>query len=70
MPAVLNSANETAVQAFLQGRIGFLDIERITGETMEKHNASHIETIEDVLHADNWARQEAEMIIERLTGKG
>jgi len=70
MPAVLNSANEIAVQAFLHGRIGFLDIERITGETMGKHKAFCIETIEDVLHADNWARQEAEMIIGRLAGKG
>ena len=70
MPAVLNSANEIAVQAFLHGRIGFLDIERITGETMGKHKAFRIETIEDVLHADNWARQEAEMIIGRLAGKG
>jgi len=70
MPAVLNSANEIAVQAFLHGRIGFLDIERITGETMGKHKAFRIETIEDVLHADNWARQEAEMIIGRLAGNG
>jgi 1-deoxy-D-xylulose-5-phosphate reductoisomerase len=34
-PAVLNAANEEAVAAFLGGRIGFLDIERVTQETLE-----------------------------------
>ncbi len=59
MPAVLNSANEAAVRAFLNGRIGFLDIERIVGDTMSKHNATSVKNIEDVLAADKWAREES-----------
>lgn len=60
MPAVLNSSNETAVRAFLQERIAFLDIERIVGETMSRHKTMPAELLEDVLHADKWAREEAE----------
>lgn len=69
MPAVLNSSNEIAVKGFLQGRIGFLDIERIVGETMGRHEIRRVETMEDVLIADNWAREEAERIINRIEGK-
>lgn len=60
MPAVLNSSNEVAVRAFLDGRIGFLDIERIVGDTMLSHSVVAVKNIEDVLMADGWARQEAE----------
>ncbi|MBI5194500.1 MAG: 1-deoxy-D-xylulose-5-phosphate reductoisomerase [Nitrospirae bacterium] len=60
MPAVLNSSNETAVRAFLQERIAFLDIERIVGETMARHKTMPAESLEDILHADKWAREEAE----------
>lgn len=67
MPAVLNSSNETAVRAFLQERIGFLDIERIVGETMARHKTMRIESLEDVLHADKWAREEAEKEVSRIT---
>ncbi len=66
MPAVLNSSNEAAVRAFLQKRIGFLDIEVVVRETMEKHRVGHIGTIEDVLMADNWAREEAERVVTRV----
>jgi len=65
MPAVMNSSNEAAVAAFLHGRIGFLDIERIVGDTMSGHTVKGVNNIEDVLMADNWAREEAE----RLVGK-
>lgn len=65
MPAVMNSSNEVAVAAFLHGRIGFLDIERIVGDTMSGHTVKGVNNIEDVLMADNWAREEAE----RLVGK-
>ena len=68
MPAVLNSSNEAAVRAFLQTRIGFLDIEGIVRETMDRHEVRQIDTIEDVLMADNWAREEAEKIISRIEG--
>ena len=69
MPAVLNSSNEVAVRAFLQKRIGFLDIEVVVRETIERHKGSHTKTIEDVLMADNWAREEAEKVVGRIEGK-
>ncbi len=69
MPAVLNSANEAAVRAFMQERIGFSDIEKIVGETMEKHNIMRADTLDNVLHADKWAREEAEKEISRIEGK-
>ena len=69
MPAVLNSSNEVAVRAFLQKRIGFLDIEVVVRETIERHKGSHTKTIEDVLMADNWAREEAERVVGKIEGK-
>jgi len=69
MPAVLNSSNEVAVRAFLQKRIGFLDIEMVVRETIERHKGSHTKTIEDVLMADNWAREEAEKVVGKIEGK-
>jgi len=67
MTAVLNSSNEVAVRAFLDGRIGFLDIERIVGDTMSKHTVTTVKTIEDVLMADGWAREEAERLVGNIS---
>ncbi len=67
MPAVMNSSNEVAVAAFLHGRIGFLDIERIVGDTMFGHTVKGVNNIEDVLMADNWAREEAERLVGKIT---
>jgi len=59
VPAVLNAANEIAVQAFLECVIGFLDIPRIIRRVIEKHNPDERLTLDAVLSADAWARQEA-----------
>jgi 1-deoxy-D-xylulose-5-phosphate reductoisomerase len=61
MPAVLNAANEVAVEKFLQGRIGFTMIPSLVRDVMERHAASvsAIDTIEDALEWDAWARNEA-----------
>jgi 1-deoxy-D-xylulose-5-phosphate reductoisomerase len=59
-PAVLNAANEVAVQAFLDKRIGFLDIERINEETLNAQPTAPLTDL-DVLHkADEAARRYAE----------
>jgi 1-deoxy-D-xylulose-5-phosphate reductoisomerase len=63
MPAVLNAANEVAVDAFLRRRIGFQDIHRIIAETMHYHSASHPSDVEAILEVDRWARQRAESLI-------
>jgi 1-deoxy-D-xylulose-5-phosphate reductoisomerase len=61
-PAVLNAANEHAVQEFLGGRIGFLDIPR---RIEAKLSACHVErepTLDDILAADAWARASSEPV--------
>jgi 1-deoxy-D-xylulose-5-phosphate reductoisomerase len=65
MPAVLNGANEVAVELFLQGRIGFLQIPSLIEETMRAHTPFVIHSIEKVMEADAWARQRAAEFAER-----
>ncbi|NVN90979.1 MAG: 1-deoxy-D-xylulose-5-phosphate reductoisomerase [Desulfuromonadales bacterium] len=67
MPAVMNAANEIAVEAFLEGRIGFLQIAQIIESTMDAHQAHDLHSIEEVLHADQWGRTTAREISKRLT---
>ena len=59
MPAVLNGANEVAVGAFLEGRIGFLEIPELIERTMEAHERRAVDTVEAVMEADRWARATA-----------
>jgi len=65
MPAVLNAANEVAVEAFLQGRLGFLQISRLICKTMDRHRPSAQRSLESILHAHAWAKQEAQQLIHR-----
>ncbi|MDR0378992.1 MAG: 1-deoxy-D-xylulose-5-phosphate reductoisomerase, partial [Candidatus Accumulibacter sp.] len=60
MPATLNAANEVAVQRFLEGRIGFVDIPGIIARVMERMPVSRLESLDDVLAADLAARRMAE----------
>lgn len=66
-PAILNAANEVAVAAFLSGRIGFLDIAAIVEEVLNRYSAPTPSAIDDVLAADARAREEARLVMERLT---
>jgi len=60
MPAVLNGANEVAVNAFLNNQIGFLAISVIVQNTMSEHlPKKHNLNINDILDADYWARERA-----------
>ncbi|MCW1915927.1 1-deoxy-D-xylulose-5-phosphate reductoisomerase [Luteolibacter sp. GHJ8] len=59
LPAVLNAANEIAVDAFVAGRIGFPDIWRVVGETMQRHEVAAADSLESVIAADAWARRVA-----------
>jgi len=58
--AVLNAANEVAVASFLQGRIGFLDIERVIEETLDRYEPAGARSLDDVTVAEGWARATAE----------
>ena len=59
LPAVLNAANEVAVEAFCQRRITFEDITRTVARTMDRHEVVGQPTLEQILSADAWARTEA-----------
>ena len=65
MPAVLNAANEVAVEAFLRGRLGFLQISRLIAKTMDHHRPSEPNSLENILQAHAWAKQEAQQLIDR-----
>lgn len=66
MPAVLNGANEIAVDSFLKGKIGFLQIPALIEKTMEAHKTFAIESIENVIEADTWARNMTEKQLQGL----
>ena len=63
VPAVLNAANEVAVHAFLDKRIGFNDIPAVIRRTVREHTTKTFPTLPDVLNADEWARETTEAYI-------
>jgi 1-deoxy-D-xylulose-5-phosphate reductoisomerase len=65
-PATLNAANEIAVAAFLEGRIGFLDIAATVETVIDRSNAAPVRSLDDVRAADAAARAQALDITGRL----
>jgi 1-deoxy-D-xylulose-5-phosphate reductoisomerase len=65
-PAILNAANEVAVQAFLDRRIPFLAIPELIGRCMERVESEQPESIDHLLDVDRRARAESEQIIPEL----
>jgi 1-deoxy-D-xylulose-5-phosphate reductoisomerase len=63
MPTVLNAANEVAVEAFLEGRIRFVDIPAVIEKTMSVHSPQPLASIEEVLFVDRWGREKGREII-------
>jgi 1-deoxy-D-xylulose-5-phosphate reductoisomerase len=67
-PAVYNAANEVGVDAFHEGRIGFLDIVDTVARVVEEHgsgagsNSADL-SVEEVLRADSWARARARKVL-------
>src|SRR5580704_13103309 len=55
LPAVLNAANEVAVEAFIQKRINFPQITETVRRTMERHRVVPHATLDQILEADAWA---------------
>ena len=58
-PIVLNAANEIAVAAFLDGRIGFLDIERVIASGLERTVNEAADTLDAIVGIDAEARRHA-----------
>jgi 1-deoxy-D-xylulose-5-phosphate reductoisomerase len=67
LPAVLNAANEVAVGAFLQGRIGFDQIPSVVASTMNGHKATPLREVEAALEADQWAKAKALAFIQKVS---
>jgi 1-deoxy-D-xylulose-5-phosphate reductoisomerase len=67
MPAVLNAANEIAVEAFLNEQVRFTDIPLIIERCMKQFEAENADTLEIVLEADQQARRVSTQIIGELT---
>jgi len=63
-PIVLNAANEVAVAAFLAGRIGFLDIERVIDSGLQRSVNASVDTLEAIVAIDRDARREAERALQ------
>ena len=65
-PAVLNAANEEAVSAFLQGRVGFLSIPDVVAHALDTMPTPAADSLDALLAADAWARSQALARIVRL----
>ncbi len=63
-PAVLNGADEVAVEAFLNNRLSFADIYRVLDTVLQNHNPQEPCSIEEVVEADRWAREAATEAVE------
>lgn len=57
MPAVMSAADEIAVNAFLKGEIGFMDIPRLIEGVMRAHEALPNPSLDELLEVDAWARK-------------
>ncbi len=65
MPAVMNAANEVAVEAFLAGQIKFIDIASVIEKTMDLHQPKRLGSIEEVLLIDRWSREKCCDLLKR-----
>jgi len=66
LPAVLNAANEMAVQAFLKQHVPFVTIPEVIEKTMESHTVVTNPALDDILESDRWAREQARNLIDRI----
>jgi 1-deoxy-D-xylulose-5-phosphate reductoisomerase len=66
-PAILNAANEVAVAAFLEGRIGFLDIALIVRKVLDRYGPAAPGSLDDVFAIDTEARNCAKAAMEIIT---
>jgi len=65
MPAVISRADELAVNAFLEGKIKFMDIVSIVQKTFADHKVITDPSIEDIENAESWSSENAKRLIEK-----
>ena len=68
LPIVLNAANEVAVAAFLEGRLGFTAIPRLIADAMDAHQPAQVETLAAIRQVDAWAREYASSRVAEVGG--
>ena len=68
-PAVLNAANEVAVESFLAGRLRFIEIARVTESVMQRATIEPASRLDDVIAADAQARKAATVEVGRSMGR-
>jgi 1-deoxy-D-xylulose-5-phosphate reductoisomerase len=66
LPVVLNAANEVAVEAFLDEKLGFTAIARVIEKTMNAHQVERVSTLDVVRRVDGWARDHARQMAREL----
>ncbi|OJA06687.1 1-deoxy-D-xylulose-5-phosphate reductoisomerase [Halomonas sp. QHL1] len=64
-PVVLNAANEVAVEAFLQRRLGFTAIGQLVADVLSRPCQGRVDSLDSVLATDQWARQQALELVTR-----
>lgn len=69
-PAWLSAANEVAVDAFLDQRIGWIEISDVISDVLAFHDGGTCATLDEVHEADAAARRRAATVVERITEKG
>ena len=63
MPAVFNAANEIAVDACCEEQTSFIGIAELVTEVMNRHKVIEGPKLEEILQADQWARQTSKDLI-------
>lgn len=67
VPTALSAADDVAVDAFRQGRIGFTDIARVVHATLDQHQRRYVVSLEIVQDADRQSRHDAARIVEAIS---
>jgi len=68
-PAVLNASDEVAVELFLNRDIRFTDIPILVEEVLSKHSPVTINSVEEAMEIDNWAREETYKIFNKVISR-
>lgn len=68
-PAVLNAVNEVTVESFLAGEIRFTDIAALNRQVLDAHIPYPVNTLEELLEADRWARASARAALTRIPAR-
>lgn len=69
MPAVLNAANEVAVDSFLKGLLSFKNIPVVVRSVMERHSRVSNPDLNEIMEADRWAREAGKKIVGSINVK-